>query len=94
MVRPPMKPFSTRLDDGVRAKLQAKAAALGITESDLARMFLIEKLAELESLQAVLVKEIRSNAALTIAANSDSIDLDQARELVARHAEQEAGVTP
>ena len=88
-----MKPFSTRLPDDVRAALQAKAQALGLTESDLARMILIEKLSGAES-PAALVNELRSLAALIIAANSDTIDIDQARELVAQNAASETAVTP
>ena len=88
-----MKPFSTRLPDDVRAALQAKAQALGLTESDLGRMILIEKLSGAES-PAALVNELRSLAALIIAANSDTIDLDQARELVAQNAASETAVTP
>ncbi len=89
-----MKPFSTRLPDDVRAALQAKAQALGLTESDLGRMFLIEKLSGVESSPAAFVNELRSLAALIIAANSDTIDLDQARELVAQHVTSETAVTP
>ena len=89
-----MKPFSTRLPDDVRATLQAKAVAMGLTESDLGRMILIEKLAELESPLAALSKELRSHVALIIAALSDSIDLDQARDLVAQQGASETTVTP
>ena len=88
-----MKPFSTRLPDDVRAALQAKAQALGLTESDLGRMILIEKLSGAES-PAALLNELRSLAALIIAANSDTIDIDQARELVAQNAASETAVTP
>ena len=88
-----MKPFSTRLPDDVRAALQAKAQTLGLTESDLGRMILIEKLSGAES-PAALVNELRSLAALIIAANSDTIDIDQARELVAQNAASETAVTP
>ncbi len=89
-----MKPFSTRLPDDVRAALQAKSQALGLTESDLGRMILIENLSGVESSPAAFVNELRSLAALIIAANSDSIDLDQARELVAQYAASETAVTP
>ena len=81
-----MKPFSTRLPDEVRAALQAKAASLGLTESDLGRMILIEKLAESESPVIAFTKELRSMTTLIIAALSDSIDLEQATELVEQHA--------
>ena len=92
--KPHMKPFSTRLPDDVRAALQAKALALGLTESDLGRMMLIETLSGVESPAAALVTELRSLAALIIAATSDTIDLDQARELVAQNAAPETAVTP
>jgi hypothetical protein len=81
--KPQMKPFSTRLPDDVREALQAKALALGLTESDLGRMILIERL--MVSQSPPLGDEFRSLAALIIAALSDSIDLDQARELVSQH---------
>ena len=89
-----MKPFSTRLPDDVRAALQAKATALGLTESDLGRMILIETLSGAEPPAAALVSELRSLAALIIAATSDTIDLDHARELVAQNAAPETAVTP
>lgn len=80
-----MKPFSTRLPDDVRAALQARARALGLTESDLGRMFIIEKLAGAESPVVPLTHEVRSLAALVIAALSMSIDLEQAHELVEQY---------
>ena len=92
--KPHMKPFSTRLPDDIRAALQAKAVALGLTESDLGRMILIEKLSGGESPVAALADELRSLAALIIAALSDTIDLDQARELVAQNVAPETAVTP
>jgi len=87
-----MKPFSTRLPDEVRAALQAKAASLGLTESDLGRMILIEKLAESESPVIAFTKELRSMTTLIIAALSDSIDLEQATELVEQHANPDSMV--
>lgn len=92
--KPLMKPFSTRLPDDVRAALQAKAASLGLTESDLGRMILMEKLSGVESPLAALTNEVRSLAALVIAALSDTIDLDEARELVAQNAAPETAVSP
>ena len=88
-----MKPFSTRLPDSVRAALQAKADTMGVTESDLGRMILIEKFAEQESPVTAMTKEIRSMAALIIAALSDSIDLEQAAELVEQHANPDSTVS-
>ena len=87
-----MKPFSTRLPDDVRASLQAKAVALGLTESDLGRMIIIESLSEVKSPVPVLTNEVRSLAALIIAALSDSIDLEQARELVEQNSSSESPV--
>ena len=92
--KPLMKPFSTRLPADVRAGLQAKAASLGLTESDLGRMILMEKLSGVESPFAALTNEVRSLAALVIAALSDTIDLDEARELVAQNAAPETAVSP
>lgn len=75
------KPFSTRLPDDVRAELKSLAQSMGLTESDLGRMFIIDKLREAKAGPS----EARMLAALTIAALSDTIDLDQAKELVAYH---------
>jgi hypothetical protein len=77
------KPFSTRLPEDIRAALQALAQEKGLTESDLGRMFIIEKLAEAKSLSRN--SEGRTLAALIIAALSETIDLDQAQELVEQH---------
>ena len=49
MAKPVNKPFSTRLPDDVRESLQRLAHSKGLTESDLGRMFIIEKLAEAKS---------------------------------------------
>jgi len=92
--KPNMKPFSTRLPDDVRAALQTRAHSLGLTESDLGRMFIIEKLAGAESPVVPLTNEVRSLAALIIAALSESIDLEQARELVDQNAASDAMETP
>ena len=81
--QPGNKPFSTRLPDDVRASLQTLAREKGLTESDLGRLFIIEKLAEAKA--GAGGGEGRALAALVIAALSDTIDLDQARELVAQH---------
>jgi hypothetical protein len=53
-------------------------------------MFIIEKLTEAEFAS----REMRECAALTIAALSDSIDLEQARELVSQHFDSDPSVTP
>lgn len=91
MAKPGNKPFSTRLPEDVRASLQARAQAIGVTESDLGRMFIIEKLAEAKADPRSV--EARSLAALTIAALSETIDLDQAEELVRQHLAQKAPVS-
>ena len=88
------KPFSTRLPDDVRLALQTQAAAKGLTESDLGRMFIIEKLTEGTSPLASLQAESRILAAVIIAALSDTIDLDQAHELVVENVSTPATVTP
>jgi len=88
------KPFSTRLPDDARAALQAQATAKGLTESDLGRQFIIEKLTEATSLLASIRAETRANTALIIAALSETIDLDEARELVAEHVAAPDEVTP
>ena len=74
MTKPVNKPFSMRLPDGIRAELQALAQSKGLTESDLGRMLLIEKLAEAKS--AAKGAEGRTLAALIIAALSETIDFD------------------
>jgi hypothetical protein len=90
------RPFSTRLPDDVRAALQSLARAKGLTESDLGRMFIIEKLAEAKAGPGPNVAEGRTLAALVIAALSDSIDFEEAKELVARHLDPDPdpGVSP
>lgn len=86
------KPFSTRLPDDVRAALQSLAQSKGLTESDLGRMFIIEGLAQAKVGSAVV--EGRTLAALVIAALSDTLDFDQAQELVAQHLAPEPPVSP
>jgi hypothetical protein len=83
MAKPINKPFSTRLPEEVRAALQALAQEKGLTESDLGRMFIIEKLTEAKSQSRNT--EGRTLAALIIAALSETIDLDQAQELIEQH---------
>jgi len=90
-MKPVNKPFSMRLPDGIRAELQALAQSKGLTESDLGRMLLIEKLAEAKS--AGKGAEGRTLAALIIAALSETIDFDQAQELVSQHVAPETAVT-
>lgn len=84
MAKPVNKPFSTRLPDAVRAALKARADSKGLTEADLGRMFIIEKLNE--------TNEPRTLAALIIAALSNEIDLEHAKELVAQHLASEQAV--
>lgn len=92
MAKPVNKPFSTRLSEEVRAALQALAQSKGLTESDLGRMFIVEKLADAKSDSRGA--EARTLAALVIAALSESIDFEQAQELVRQHLAPEAPVTP
>jgi len=91
MAKPVNKPFSTRLPDDVRESLQRLALSKGLTESDLGRMFIIEKLAEAKSDSRST--EARTLAALIIAALSESIDFDQAEELVQQHLAPKTPVT-
>lgn len=91
---PKNKPFSTRLPDEVRQALRDKAQALGLTESDLGRMYIIEKLRESAAPLAPLLAESRTLAALIIAALSDSIELEQAHELITQHLNLNSEVTP
>lgn len=79
------KPFSTRLSDDHREALQARAKALGLTESELGRMFILQQLQGTADPIEDLRAELRLLVALVIAALSDSIELDQARVLVADH---------
>lgn len=79
------KPFSTRLSDDIRTALSEKAKAMGLTESDLARMFIAQKLNEPDVSIASVLTEMRALTALVIAALSETIDLDQARELLDQH---------
>lgn len=84
MAKPGNKPFSTRLPDDVRAALRSLAESKGLTEADLGRVFIIEKLKE--------ANEGRSLAALIIAALSDEYDTDQAEDLVAQYLANKATV--
>jgi hypothetical protein len=90
MAKPVNKPFSTRLPDDVRSSLRILAESKGLTESDLGRMFIVEKLAESKSGDPR--QEARTLAALVIAALSETIDFDQAQELVRRHLADESPV--
>ena len=85
MAKLPDKPFSMRLPKDLRALLRAEADAKGLSESDLARMILIENLNRASSNRGGALAEVRSLAALIIAALSKEIDLEQAAELVADH---------
>ena len=90
MAKPVNKPFSTRLPEAIRTALQALAQEKGLSESDLGRMFIMEKLAEAKT--ASRSNEVRTLAALIIAALSETIELDQAEELVEQHLAQKAPV--
>lgn len=80
------KPFSTRLPDAARARLQALARAKGLTEGDLGRMFILDGLAG--------AAEGRTLAAVVIAALSPTIVFAEAAELVAQHLAPQPPVTP
>jgi hypothetical protein len=81
------KPFSTRLPDEVRAELQKQAHAKGLTESDLGRMYLVEKLHEASA------NEPRKLAAIVIAALSETITFEQATELIDQFFDTEGKVS-
>lgn len=84
MAKPVNKPFSTRLPEEIRTALRSLAESKGLTEADLGRMFIIEKLKE--------VNEGRSLAALIIAALSDEYDTDQAEDLITQYLATKATV--
>jgi hypothetical protein len=84
------KPFSTRLPDSVRAELQVLAKAKGLTESDLGRMFIIEKLQEANG--ASRAEEARTIAAVIIAALTDKFNFEDAKQLVRENLDPEAEV--
>jgi hypothetical protein len=90
MAKPVNKTFSTRLPEAIRVALQSLAQSKGLTESDLGRMFIIEKIEEAKSGSSNA--EARRLTALTIAALSETIDFDQAQELVEQHLTTEAPV--
>ena len=88
------KPFSIRLPDEVRAKLQERATAIGTTESDFVRMLILHELAEAKSPPTTQPSmESRELTALTIAALSDTIEIDEARELVDHFLNSDTQVT-
>ena len=84
MAKPVNKPFSTRLPEEIRTALRSLAESKGLTEADLGRMFIIEKLKE--------VNAGRSLAALIIAALSDEYDTDQAEDLITQYLATKATV--
>lgn len=86
------KPFSTRLSEDVRQALQARAKALGLTESDVGRMFIMQQLHGGADPVETLRQELRLLTALVIAALSDSIEIEQARDLVADQLTQDREV--
>jgi hypothetical protein len=83
--KPTHKPYSMRLPPEIRELLQSQAAAKGLSESEYGRMLLIEKLQDSTTNPAALIAEIRSIAAVVIAALSETIELTEARELIAEH---------
>ena len=79
------KTFSIRLAVEHRQALQAEADKRGLAIAELGRMYIVEKLNEVEAAHAPLLHEMRSCTALIIASLSDSIFLDDAKELVEQH---------
>jgi len=77
--------FSVRLADEHRQALQAEADKRGLAIAELGRMYVVEKLNEVEAAHAPLLKEMRSCTALIIASLSEDIFLDDAKELVEQH---------
>ncbi|MFO0936216.1 MAG: hypothetical protein U0798_06850 [Gemmataceae bacterium] len=88
----PTRPFSIRLVDDHHKFLESRAKRLGVTKSDLGRMIMVEKIAEWKGLTPSSSAEARTLTAITIAALSDTIDLDQAHQLVAEHLTPDASV--
>lgn len=85
MSAPKSRPFSIRLAEEHREALQAEADKRGLAIGELGRMFIVEKLKEAAAPYAPVLQEMRSNTALIIASLSDSIFLDDAKELVEQH---------
>lgn len=77
--------FSVRLADEHRRALQAEADRRGLAIAELGRMYIVEKLYEVDAGHAPLLKEMRSCTALIIASLSEDIFLDDAKELVEQH---------
>ena len=93
MAKPVNKPFSMRLPEETRAELQTLAQSKGLTESDLGRMFIVEKLAEHQSSALVPLDYIRRCHAVNIAANSDQLDYVDALELLSQYLDSSTQVT-
>jgi hypothetical protein len=87
-------PFSTRLPPSIRAALKALAAEKGLSEAELGRLFIVEKLHEAQSGFYRLAGLVRAATALAIAALSPTIELDEARAIVDEHLDPEPPVTP
>jgi hypothetical protein len=85
MAENPNAPFSTRLSPEARADLKAFANEKGMKESDAGRMFILEKLAEWKAGGTKSVPELRKLFALTIAALSDKIEIEDANDLIEEH---------
>jgi antitoxin component of RelBE/YafQ-DinJ toxin-antitoxin module len=86
---------SLRLPVDVRAAFQARAEALGITESELGRRMIMEKLAApATEPPAGSNSEPRALAAIIIAALSTTIELDEARQLIEEHLNTTTEGTP
>jgi hypothetical protein len=77
--------FSVRLAEEHRQALQAEADKRGLAIAELGRMYIVEKLSEVDANQTSLLKEMRSCTALIIASLSEDIFLDDAKELVEQH---------
>lgn len=85
MKNPGNKPFSTRLPDSIRVALKSLAESKGLSEADLGRMFIIEKLTEYQSGVLVPMDFIRRCHAVNIAALSEQLDYVEALEVMSQY---------
>jgi len=84
------KPFSVRLPEELRTKLEAHASGIGVPACDLVRNWIVSKL-EQTSPSADSVCEGRELASIIIAALSPTIDLETAREIISSHLSSKGG---
>lgn len=81
---------SVRLTEEQRQSLQADADKRGLDLGELGRMYLVEKIKEAEAPHAPVLKLMQSLTALIIASLSETIFIEDAKELVEQHIREQS----